>query len=83
MALLSRSKFSSVNVQSERYDAVYGSAEEWWRFLLTQAPRESIMGMEEEARARFKEEYLERLRPMVDAGGLHISIGVIYAIARR
>jgi len=41
------------------------------------------MGMEEEARARFQEDYLERLRPMIEGDGLRISIGVIYAIAGR
>ena len=70
-------------MQSEIYHVVYESAGDWWQFLLTLAPGASIMGMGDEARGRFREEYLERLRPMVDAGGLHISIGMIYATAGR
>lgn len=82
-ALLSRSGFRSIETHSETNDIVYESVEDWWEFLLTLAPRATIMGMDERVRARFKEEYIAKLRPMIGQEGLHISLGVIYALARR
>jgi hypothetical protein len=64
-------------------DIVYKSGEEWWSFLLTLASRASIMGMDEEIRARFKEEYLAKLHPMSEQDVLHMSLGIIYALAKR
>lgn len=82
-ALLSRSGFCSIETHSETNDIVYESVEDWWEFLLTLAPRATIMGMDEQMRAKFKEEYLAKLRPMLGQDGLHISLGVIYAMAKR
>lgn len=50
---------------------------------MTLASRASIMGMNEEMRARFKEEYLAKLSPLFGHDGLHQSLAVIYALARR
>jgi hypothetical protein len=82
-ALLSRSGFRSIETHSETNDIVYESVEDWWAFLLTLAPRATIMGMDEQMRAQFNEEYLAKLRPMLDQDGLHISLGVIYTLAKR
>jgi hypothetical protein len=39
--------------------------------------------MNEETRARFKDEYLAKLRPMFRQDGLHLSVAVVYAMAQR
>jgi len=82
-ALLSRFGFRSVESYSETCDIVYASEEEWWAFLLTLGPRPTILGMNEETRSRFKDEYLAKLRPMFRQDGLHISVSVVYSIAQR
>lgn len=82
-ALLDRSGFRPVNTYNETSDIVYANIEDWWAFLLTLMPRGPIMGMSEKTRAQFREEYLAKLRPMVRQDGLHISLGVVYALAKR
>jgi ubiquinone/menaquinone biosynthesis C-methylase UbiE len=76
-ALLSRFGFRSIETYSE------ANEEDWWKFLLTIGSRLSILGLDEETRARFKEEYLVKLRPMLAQDGLHISVAVVYAVAQR
>jgi hypothetical protein len=39
--------------------------------------------MNEETRARFKDEYFAKLRPLFRQDGLHLSLGIIYALAQR
>jgi SAM-dependent methyltransferase len=82
-ALLNRSGFPLIKIYDELNDIVYKSEEEWWSFLLTLASRASIVGMNEEMRARFKEEYLARLRAMPGQDGLNMSLAIIYALAKR
>lgn len=82
-ALLNRLGFRLIEINNEINDIIYKSGEEWWSFLLTLASRASIMGMNEEMRARFKEEYLAKLRPMFGQDGLHMSLAIIYALAKR
>ena len=82
-ALLSQFGFSSIEVHSETNDIIYTNAEDWWAFKLTTAMRGPILGMDEETRTQFKDEYLTKLRPMFRQDGLHLSVTVIYAMARR
>jgi ubiquinone/menaquinone biosynthesis C-methylase UbiE len=82
-ALLSRFGFHSIKTYSETNDIIYASAEDWWAFLLTLGSRATIMGMNKETRARFKDEYLAKLRPMFRQDGLHVSVAVVYAVAQR
>ncbi len=82
-ALLSRFDFHSIETYSETNDIIYASLGDWWEFQLTIGPRLTILGMDEETRARFKEEYLVKLRPMLGLDGLHISVAVVYAVAQR
>ena len=82
-ALLSRFDFRSIETYSETNDIVYASVEDWWEFQLTVGPRLSILGMDEETRARFKDEYFGQLRPLLAQDGLHISLAVVYAVAQR
>jgi len=81
--LLNRFGFRSIETRSETNDIVYASPEAWWAFLLTLGPRPTILRMDEETRARFKDEYLAKLRPMFREDGLHLSVTVVYAIAQR
>ena len=82
-ALLSGIGFRSIRTFTETNDIVYGKVEDWWEFVLTLMPRGPIMGMSEERRSRFRDEYLEKLRPLVRKDGLHISLGIVYALAKR
>ena len=82
-ALLDRFQFRSIETHSETNDIIYASTEDLWEFILTLAPRPTILGMNEETRARFKDEYLAKLRPMLRQDGLHLSVAVVYAVAQR
>ena len=82
-ALLSRFGFHSIKAHSETNDIVYTRAEDGWAVILTLPMRVTIMNMSEETRARFKEEYLAKLRPMFRQDGLHLSVAVVYAVAQR
>lgn len=82
-ALLSQSGFRSIETFSETSDIVYASADDVWAFQLTTAMRAFIMGMNEETRVRFKDEYFAKLRPLFRPDGLHVSVAVIYALAQR
>ena len=82
-ALLSRSGFRSIETHSETNDIIYASLENWWEFGLTIGPRLTILGMDEKTRTRFKDEYLGQLRPLLAQDGLHVSVGVVYAVAQR
>lgn len=82
-AMLARPGFQAVGTCSEVNEFIYSSAEDWWAFLLTIGPRPTILGMDEETRSRFKEEYFARLRPSFSQDGLHTSVTMIYSIARR
>lgn len=82
-ALLNRFGFSSIKTHKEVKDIIYKNLEDWWAFLLTVASRATIMSMDENTRARFKDEYFSKLRPLLRQDGLHLSLGVIYTIAKR
>ena len=79
--LLAASGFINIQVWSEITDVVYASAEEWWDFQLTLGSRAAIYRLNEETRAKFKIEYLEKMRPFFQADGLHLPAPVVYAIA--
>ncbi len=82
--LLNRFGFCSIKTRSETNDIVFASAEDWWAFLLTiVGPHATIMGMNEETRTRFKDEYFAKLRPMFRQDGLHLSLAVIYTLTKR
>lgn len=82
-ALLNRSGFRSVETYSETNDIVYANLEDLWAFILTLPLRVPIMDMNEETRARFKDEYLAKFRPMFRQDGLHMSLAIVYALAKR
>jgi O-methyltransferase/aklanonic acid methyltransferase len=82
-ALLARFGLRSIEAHGETSEVVYASAEEWWAFLLTLGPRPTILGMDEETRTRFKDEYFAKVRPLLRPDGLHLPVAVVYATARR
>jgi ubiquinone/menaquinone biosynthesis C-methylase UbiE len=82
-ALLNRFGFHSVHLYPETNDVVYATEDEWWALLLTLGPRPTILGMDDETRARFKEEYFGKLRPTFSRDGLHLPASVVYATAHR
>jgi ubiquinone/menaquinone biosynthesis C-methylase UbiE len=81
--LLGRFGFHSIKSYSETNDIVYVRAEDVWAFILTLPPGATILGMSEETRARFKDEYLAKLRAGAQPDGLHIFLWVAYTLARR
>ena len=82
-ALLAAAGFIDIETRSETTDAVYTSDEDWWKFQLTLAARAAIYRMDNATRARFKEEYLSKLRPFLQPDGLHLPAPAIYAVARH
>jgi ubiquinone/menaquinone biosynthesis C-methylase UbiE len=82
-ALLGNTGFRSVATRSEVNDIVYATLEDWWRFQFTVGTRLTILGMDEDTRARFKDEYFLKLRSLLAQDGLHISVAVVYAVAQR
>ncbi len=80
-ALLSRAGFVEVETRSETYEFVYATEEDWWQFQLTTGSRAAIERMSDETLARFKSEYLAKLRASFRADGLHLPTPVIYAVA--
>ena len=82
--LLSPLGFHSVKTYNETIDLIYASTEDWWSFLLTMpVPRATILSMNEETRARFKDEYLANVLALFRRDGLHAPLAVIYTIAER
>ena len=79
--LLTAAGFGDINARLEKYDVVYPSEEAWWAFQLTLGNRAAILRMPEVTRAKFKEEYLAKLRPFFREDGFHVGVSVIYAIA--
>ncbi|MDE3088815.1 MAG: methyltransferase domain-containing protein [Chloroflexota bacterium] len=78
-ALLGAAGLIDIETREETNDLVYASEEDWWQFQLTNGTRAAIERMDDATRARFKEEYLARLRPLFRAEGLHLRAPVIYA----
>lgn len=82
-ALLTDAGFAEAQTHLERYDVVYADLDEWWAFQFTLGNRATLMRMDEMTRAKFKEEYLAKLRPLLKDDGLHLGVSVVYAIGRK
>jgi len=82
-ALLGRAGFASIATHSETNDIVFATLEDWWEFQFTVGTRLTIESMDEETRRRFKDEYLDKLRPLLAPDGFHVSLGVVYTVAQR
>lgn len=81
--LLANAGFANVETMSETREAVYATEEDWWQFQFTLAARVAIERMDDATRARFREEYLAKLRPLIRQDGLHLPAPVIYARAQK
>ena len=77
------SQFDSVETYTEMNDIIYTSLEDIWSFLLTLPIRSPIMSMNEDVRTRFKNEYFAKISSIGRADGFHVTMPVIYAIAKR
>jgi ubiquinone/menaquinone biosynthesis C-methylase UbiE len=82
-ALLAAPGLIDIETRAEVSEVVYAREEDWWNFQLTLGSRAAILGMDDATRARFKEEYLAKVRPFFQADGLHLPAPVIYALARK
>jgi ubiquinone/menaquinone biosynthesis C-methylase UbiE len=81
--MIERFGFRSTVTKSELYDLVYANTEEWWKCMLATGPRATLMLMDEETRARFKDEYCVKLKSLMKPDGLHMTVGVVYATAQK
>ena len=75
--------FRAVDLRCETNEIVYANPEDNWTSLIGSTARATIFSMNERTRDRFKDEYLAKLRALLHPDGLHVDIGVIYALARR
>lgn len=82
-ALLCSAGFSQIRTLADTLDAIYSTEEDWWAFQLTLATRAVIMKMSAETSARFKAEYLAKLRSLFHEDGLHLPVPVIYAVGKK
>ncbi len=80
---LSRAGFLSCESQVERYEFVYESLDDWWGFLMTLAPRAMYLRLDDKRREQFKDEYMAAMEPLLAADGLHVTVAVLYALARK
>jgi O-methyltransferase/aklanonic acid methyltransferase len=80
--LIERAGLGRVEIISETTEAIYPTEDDWWAFQLTLGTRATILAMDEPTRARFKADYLAKLRPLFQTDGLHLPANVLYAIAR-
>jgi ubiquinone/menaquinone biosynthesis C-methylase UbiE len=82
-ALLRGVGFQTIETSVEKYDVVYDDFEEWWAFQFTLGNRAALMRMDDATRARFREEYRVKLQSLFRDDGLHLSVSVVYALARK
>ena len=81
--VLTDAGFARVETRLEQYDVVFTNEDDWWAFQFTLGSRAALLQMSDETRARFKEEYLAKMRPLFRDDGLHLGVSVVYAIGRR
>jgi ubiquinone/menaquinone biosynthesis C-methylase UbiE len=82
-AVLANAGFARVETRLEVYDVVFPNEETWWAFQFTLGNRVALMRMAEETRAKFKDEYLAKVRPLFREDGLHLGVSVVYAIGSK
>lgn len=75
--------FARVETRLEVYDVVFPNEETWWAFQFTLGNRAALLRMSDETRAKFKDEYLAKVRPLFRDDGLHLGVSVVYAVASR
>jgi ubiquinone/menaquinone biosynthesis C-methylase UbiE len=82
-AALTGAGFARVETRLEMYDVVFPNEETWWAFQFTLGNRAALLQMSDETRAKFKDEYLTKVRPLFRADGLHLGVSVVYGVASR
>ncbi|MBI5652353.1 MAG: methyltransferase domain-containing protein [Chloroflexi bacterium] len=82
-ALLADAGWRAIEIQTETRDLVYTTEEDWWQFQFTMGSRAALERMDDATRARFRDEYLAKLRPLFRDDGLHLPAPVIYARAEK
>jgi ubiquinone/menaquinone biosynthesis C-methylase UbiE len=82
-AVLANAGFARVETRLEQSEVVFPNEDTWWAFQFTLGNRVALMRMSEETRAKFKEEYLAKVRPLFREDGLHLGVSVIYAIVNK
>ncbi len=82
-ANLGRIGFHSCDCRVETNEFVYDSLDDWWGFLMTLAPRAMYERLDEKTRRRFKDEYMATMEPLLAEDGLHVTVAVLYTLARK
>jgi ubiquinone/menaquinone biosynthesis C-methylase UbiE len=60
-----------------------GGPEDWWRWLMTGAPRATIESLEPEERRRFREACFARIRELYEDGRVELEFDALFAVARK
>lgn len=81
--LLTRHGFHSVKTVKEIKEKIFTNLEDIWDQRMGGATRAAILSFDEETRARFKEEYLAKLRQLSSPSGFRTTIPMMYSIAQR
>jgi ubiquinone/menaquinone biosynthesis C-methylase UbiE len=81
--LLNRFGFQHRQTIRETKEKVYANIEEYWEVILSTANRMAVKNMDGGTLARFKEEFLNRLKSIISPDGLHYLVPVIYAVAQK
>lgn len=82
-ALLANAGWREIGIQSETREFVYAREEDWWQFQFTLGTRAALERLDAATLARFRAEYLAKLRPLYRADGLALRASVIYALAQK
>jgi ubiquinone/menaquinone biosynthesis C-methylase UbiE len=82
-SLLAKYGFRNKQTIRETKEKVYVNTEEYWEVILGTANRMAVLNMDAKKLALFKQEFLNRLKPIMSPDGLHNLVPVIYAIAQK
>jgi ubiquinone/menaquinone biosynthesis C-methylase UbiE len=81
--LLASARFTDIEVTTESVTVHLADEEEWWTWKWSYSFRYMLEQLDNDARDRFKEEALERVRNMRQADGIPITLQALMATGRK
>ena len=82
-SLVAQHGFHSIRTYCETKKKVYTDLERLWQDRMSGGTSILLKNMDEDTYVRFKEEYLDKLHPIMESDGFHQLIAVIYLVAQR
>ncbi len=82
-ATLMNAGVARVETHLEQDEVVFADEDTWWAFQFTLGNRAALLRMSDDTRAKFKDEYLAKMRPLFRQDGLRLGVSVVYAVAHR